>query len=97
MAAYDWRILMVDPIKTDDLSVKDKILVVPMCLTGLLAMGLSFGLQVSIYRQRFFICLVVFSLCVIMADRRWTLLLCFLCFFAIRALWAVTLILAHRL
>ena len=77
----------------DDLSTKDKILVTPAMISGLLCLGLSFGIDQPVYRERFILCLAIFGLCFGLADRKRVFLLTFLCFIAIRALWSITLIL----
>ena len=41
---------------SDDLSTKDKILVTPAVISGLLCLGLSFGIRQSVYRERFIVC-----------------------------------------
>lgn len=79
---------------TDDLSTKDKILVTPAMISGLLCLGLSFGIDQPVYRERFILCFVIFGLCFALADRKRVFLLTFVCFFVIRALWSITLILA---
>jgi len=80
------------PLVSDDLSTKDKILVTPAMISGLLCLGLSFGISQPVYRERFFICLGIFGLCFVLADRKKVLLLTFGCFFVIRAIWSIVLI-----
>ncbi len=80
----------------EDLSTKDKILVTPAVLSGLLCIGLSFGLHQSLYRNRFFIALAVFLSCLFIADNRRVLLLAFVLFFAIRSIWSVILLIANH-
>ncbi|RZU29685.1 hypothetical protein BDD14_6289 [Edaphobacter modestus] len=85
-----------DQAQGEDLSVKDKVLIFPMVLSGLLAAGLSFGWQIALYRHRFFICLAIFCLCWFFSDRKWTMLLTFVCFFLLRAIWSLFLLVAGR-
>lgn len=88
-------IMNINSTKDDitDLSVKDKILITPATISGLLCLGLSFGLNDHVYRDRFFVCLLIFAGCIALADRKKLMLLTFACFFAIRALWSIALIL----
>ncbi len=78
--------------RTDDLSTKDKILVTPAVISGLLCLGLSYGLMRPVYRERFFVCLAIFVLCFVLADQKRVLLLTFICFFVIRAIWSLFII-----
>ncbi len=79
-----------------ELSTKDKILATPALLSGLLCLGLSFGLHQPLYCRRFFIALTVFLSCLFIADNRRALLLAFVLFFAIRAIWSTILIVANH-
>lgn len=80
---------------SDDLSTKDKILVTPAVISGLLCLGLSFGIRQSVYRERFIVCCAIFGLCFVLADRKKILFLTFLCFFIVRATWSITLIFSN--
>jgi hypothetical protein len=53
----------------------------------------TFGLP---YRHRFFICLAIFCLCWFFSNRKWTMLLTFVCFFLLRAIWSLFLLVARR-